>query len=420
MKENLSELEALLSRFYSELLERGYAKSTYYAYRSAGARLVKWCDKNSILEYDEDVGKRFCEYIDDFYKGRRSHKWDNISARFVRLLNSLQKGDDFEYRKPNPPHPFRVESISIVNNFLDYCGSSMQSSKASINDKRLLLSRLDSFMEKNGNLSIISIDTELVEKFVTAYATQLSRRKYKGVLKQFYHYLFESKVTDQDLSLIIMNEPSVPRENKLPTTYSEDEIRRIIEGVDRNCPIGKRDYLILLLAAEYGMRASDIAAVRIDQVDWDNNTITITQQKTGVPVSFPLLSSVGNAIIDYLRNGRPKTECLNIIVRQDVIYKGRPMTSSAIFNAVARAIKQSGIPDWNTRRHGPHSLRHSLATNLLKQNVSIPIISSVLGHKCIESTKVYVGVDIEMLRKCSLDIPELQSPHYYYTKKRTL
>ncbi len=275
MKENLSKLEALLSRFYSELLERCYAKSTYYAYRSAGARLVKWCDKNSILEYDEDVGKRFCEYIDDFYKGRRSHKWDNISARFVRLLNSLQKGDDFEYRKPNPPHPFRVESISIVNNFLDYCGSSMQSSKASINDKRLLLSRLDSFMEKNGNLSIISIDTELVEKFVTAYATQLSRRKYKGVLKQFYHYLFESKVTDQDLSLIILNEPSVPRENKLPTTYSEDEIRRIID-------------------------------------------------------------------------------------------------------------------------------------------------SSVLGHKCIESTKVYVGVDIEMLRKCSLDIPELQSPHYYYTKKRTL
>lgn len=63
MKENLSELEALLSRFYSELLERGYSKSTYYAYRSAGGRLVKWCDKNAIYSYDEDVGKRFCEYV---------------------------------------------------------------------------------------------------------------------------------------------------------------------------------------------------------------------------------------------------------------------------------------------------------------------------------------------------------------------
>ena len=75
MKEKLNKLEVLLSRFYSELEERGYAKSSFYMYRAAGARLIKWCDKHSITDYNEDVGKRFCEYVDAFYKGQRNDKW---------------------------------------------------------------------------------------------------------------------------------------------------------------------------------------------------------------------------------------------------------------------------------------------------------------------------------------------------------
>lgn len=420
MKEKLNKLEALLSRFYSELEERGYAKSSYYMYRAAGARLIKWCDRNSITEYDEDVGKRFCEYVDVFYKGKRNDKWGQQNIRFVRLLNSLQKGDDFEYRKPNLPYYFRDETLQLVNRFLEYCGASLLLSKTSIRDKRSILSRFDRFLEEEGGVSIKAIDTDIVEHFITSCATQLSRLRFKSTLQQFFRFLYKSEETNVDLSTCILKEPHVAHENKLPTTYSEEEIKLIIGGIDRNSPIGKRDYLILLLAAEYGMRASDISTVRIDQVDWDKNTISIIQRKTRVPVSFPLLSSVGNAIIDYLRNGRPETKCPNIVLRHDAIYKGLPMTSSSIFSAVARAIKRSGIPDWKSRRHGPHSLRHSLATNLLKQSVSIPIISSVLGHKCIESTRVYVGVDIEMLRKCCLDIPELRSSNYYYTKRKML
>lgn len=102
MKEKLNKLEVLLSRFYSELEERGYAKSSFYMYRAAGARLIKWCDKHSITDYNEDVGKRFCEYVDAFYKGQRNDKWRQQNIRFIRLLNSLQKGDDFEYRRPSP------------------------------------------------------------------------------------------------------------------------------------------------------------------------------------------------------------------------------------------------------------------------------------------------------------------------------
>lgn len=418
-KENLNELEELISRFLTEVTDRGYCKSVYYNFKANSVKLLKWCDVNSIIKYDEDVGARFILYVKDMYATERNHKWNNQIVRFIRLLNSFQKGDDFEYRTPNTLPSFREESLIYVNNYLNYCGDVMQSSLAAIRDRRHVLWCFDEYLATH-NKEITKIDCDTIEHFIAERSTQNARTRYKGVLKQFYHFLFTNKITNEDISLQILKEPRIAHVNKLPTTYTEDEIKRIIKSVDRNAPIGKRDYLILLLAAEYGIRASDIAALRIDQINWDKNTISIVQKKTKAPVSFPLLASVGNAIVDYLKHGRPESSYPNLILRHDQIYKGKPVTSSTIFDAVTRAMKNSDIPDWKSRRHGPHALRHSLATNLLKQDISIPIISSILGHKCVESTRIYVGVDIEMLRQCSLDIPEIKSPHFYYNKRRTL
>jgi integrase len=198
----------------------------------------------------------------------------------------------------------------------------------------------------------------------------------------------------------------------LPTTYTEEEIRILLESVERASCIGKRDYLILLLASEYGWRSSDIVNFCFNQIDWDKNAITFNQQKTGVPVTYPLLSSTGNAIIDYLKHGRPNTNAPQIIVAHESSRKGKKLSEETIHSIVTKYMKKANISNWRHKRHGPHSLRHSLAANLLKKNISIPVISTVLGHQTIESTKVYISVDNTRLKLCALPIPALKAVVY--------
>jgi site-specific recombinase XerD len=158
----------------------------------------------------------------------------------------------------------------------------------------------------------------------------------------------------------------------------------------------------------------------LNQINWEKNIISIVQHKTGVPVEFPLLASVGNAIIDYLKHGRPVGGDDLIIVNHENTHKGQKLKSPTIHSIVSKAMSIANIANWKEKKHGPHSLRHSLATNMLKQNVAIPIISTILGHQSTESTKIYIGVDIPKLRLCSLPVPELRSIYFATGKEATI
>jgi integrase len=196
---------------------------------------------------------------------------------------------------------------------------------------------------------------------------------------------------------------------KLPTTYTDEEISRMILAVERGSSIGKRDYLVLLLASEYGWRASDITGFQFSWIDWDKNIISFNQHKTGVAVQYSLLSSVGNAIIDYLKNGRPDTKAQEIIVGHDTLKGGKKLSSPTIHSIVAKYLRAANIENWKQKKHGPHALRFSLATNMLKNNISIPIIASILGHQSTKYTKRYIALDVDQLKKCALPIPSLKT-----------
>ena len=129
-------------------------------------------------------------------------------------------------------------------------------------------------------------------------------------------------------------------------------------------------------------------------------------------MSYPLLSSVGNAVISYLKHGRPETGASEIIVSHESSKKGKKLSTATIHSIVKKHMKKAGIKNWEQKKHGPHSLRHSLAANLLRKNISIPVISTVLGHQSTESTKVYISVDNARLKQCALPIPALKTSAY--------
>jgi integrase len=171
--------------------------------------------------------------------------------------------------------------------------------------------------------------------------------------------------------------------------------------VDRSNPIGKRDYAIILLIARLGLRSGDVVNLKFENINWEENRISITQQKTGRPLTLPLLEDVGLAIIDYLKFGRPKCEYQNIFV----IHKPpeTPCTVGGMYTLVSNRISRAGLHK-NKKKRGPHALRHSLASRLLEENIPLPIISEILGHASSNTTATYLSIDINKLRQCALEV----------------
>ena len=199
---------------------------------------------------------------------------------------------------------------------------------------------------------------------------------------------------------------------KLPSIYSKEEVEKLISSIERSSMIGKRDYAIILLAARLGLRSSDIANLKFDNLLWEQNIIRLVQLKTDKEIELPLLPEVGNAIIDYLKYSRqPSDEPFVFFTACSPII---PITTKAITGLVQRAFTKAGI-DIKDKRHGTHALRHSLAGRLLERQTVLPVISEVLGHENTESTKFYLRVDLTSMRKCALEVPAV-SPSFYTQK----
>jgi site-specific recombinase XerD len=226
-----------------------------------------------------------------------------------------------------------------------------------------------------------------------------------------FRYWHEEKITDDNFTELIEHYKWTKRE-KIPSFYSASEVLDIEKSVERTSGVGKRNYAMLLLASRLGLRASDIAGLKFSNLHWERNEIQLTQFKTGNPVVLPLLSDVGNAIIDYLKHGRFKSESGQVFLSARAPYV--PATQNIVCSAIAYMIQQSGVSTEN-RHHGPHSLRHSLSARLLENNVSIAVISEALGHSNTETTMSYLRIDISSLLKCSLAAPLV--PDSFYTQK---
>jgi len=193
---------------------------------------------------------------------------------------------------------------------------------------------------------------------------------------------------------------------KLPTVWTEDEIESLVNAVDMTNPIGKRDYAMILLGARLGLRFGDIRNLKLDDIDWSNKQITILQSKTMQELVLPLPNDVGWAIIDYLKNGRPVTECKNVFVVHNAPYTGCPVNST-LRNTIIKTLKRAGISIDKTKHYGWHTLRYSLATNLLQNNVEASTISDILGHSDPQIVKHYLRVELNGLRKCALEVEVL-------------
>ena len=230
-------------------------------------------------------------------------------------------------------------------------------------------------------------------------------------IRVFLRYLCTEKLLQNNREEYWMSilKPRSVRQPKIPSVYSREEVERLIDAIDRGNPQGKRDYAMILLAARYGLRASDIIGLRYCNLDWTNNRIVLLQQKTGKKVELPLSEEVGKAIIEYLKFGRPNVDEPYVFITAMAPYC--KLTSTGMNITITTYMRQADI-GFEERKHGPHALRHSLASNLLSLNEPMPVISEILGHSATESTMCYLRVDFNQLKQCALEVSCVPSSFY--------
>ena len=407
----LKKIKKVIDEFQLELIDMGYSQELCWTYGKVCRLFGEWADSQAIDFVSEEAIRTYSlEKTGCWEAAINLPDKDKITLRALRLLYNFFKGEPFEGRTPLKAHQFYTMLKDHVHPYLCWCEEEKGYRPSTVQYKFWIFCRYDNFLHDK-ILDIKDVTIDLNEEFFSSDACG-NRMSYKSTIREMLHYLFDFCILGKDLSPYVLKEPRRSKHLEIPTTYTTEEIRSLLGAIDRSTPKGKRDYLVVLLAAEYGMRASDIVRLSLKHIDWEGNTVSFRQYKTDVPVQYPLLSSVGNAIIDYLRHGRPPGVDAVVIVSHDHITKGKPLSTATIHSIVTAAFRRSQIQGWQQKKHGPHSLRFSLASNMLKQGIGFQVISTALGHSSLESTKTYVKIDIDRLRECSLPVPKLHS-HWY-------
>ena len=286
---------------------------------------------------------------------------------------------------------------------------SLRRSRITINDYELYLNRFLVFLEREGVLTVSGIKERHILKFVSTMEN--NKVNVVSSLRVLFRFWHEQAIIEDRFDELLEHYKWTKRE-KIPSFYTASEVSIAEKSVDRSSGVGKRNYAMLLLASRLGLRASDIAGLKFNNIDWEKNEICLYQCKTGNPVILPLLSDVGNAIIDYLKHGRFQSTSPEVFLSARAPYV--PATKSMVCSAIGYIIQHCGVST-EKRHHGPHSLRHSLASRLLENSVPIHVISETLGHAHTETTMTYLRMDISSLMKCSLAVP-LVSEDFYMQK----
>lgn len=399
-------LDDLVASVLGELQRLGYSESSQVVYRRFYRRLQAYAHARDISEYSEELGLRFLE---DTAHVRIGDLPQPVPGRFALVLRYLRCLGDYQLhgaltRRKIMKAPY--EPLAAFRTVLEAFVREDDRRGLSPHSTETRLRRIRAFVDY---LATQGVEPETISgRDLSSYTATLIDYHPKGVaaihstVRVFLRFLYQAGYHAHDLSA------SVPRfrswyYDRLPTVWPADSVRRLLAAVDRGSPTGKRDYAILLLAARLGMRTADIRGLTLSALQWDTKTIVCTQQKTRRPLTYPLLDDVGWAIIDYLRHGRPPTSSPHVFVRHNVPFE---VLGRSLHHIIRTYTRRAGMLDLPHGPRGMHSLRHTLASALLEQNTPLPVIAEIMGHLSMQSTQVYLHVDLEGLRRCALNPDE--------------
>jgi site-specific recombinase XerD len=254
------------------------------------------------------------------------------------------------------------------------------------------------FLEDRGVIALDGADAASVLEFLESLLARWAKSSLFWVVSNFRPFL---TFMSRDDLVDALGLAGVKRSHAIIAVLSDDNTEQVVQACASGA-VSARDAAITLLALTTGLRACDIIALRLADIDWRGATITIVQQKTGNPLSVPLAALVKTKLADYVLDERPDSDDKHVFLRSLAPYT-RLADHASIYEVTADTFRKAGVVDV---RAGTRFLRHNAASRLLRAGTALPTISAVLGHASPESTNVYMSVDDARLLECVLPVPE--------------
>jgi len=386
-------LAPYLDAYLKQIEHDGFLPSSVPMQMYAIARFSKWLrDRQLDLAHvDEATVERFLQRDANIV-----HSSESASLR--RLLALLRRIGITMARVPEPKNSRQRFTDDYRRYLLQERGLAEVTSIIYVGFAEQFLSNRFG----NGDVRLVELSVTDVTNFVQSAAHQLSSGRAKllvTALRSLLRYMRYQGEISVDLARCV---PSVANWSlsTVPKFLPAGTVQRLLDRYGRNTPEGRRNYAVLVLLARLGLRACEIVALNLDDLDWDNGRINI-RGKGGRLAQLPLPCDVGEAIALYLRFGRPRCTCRRVFLRHRAPVRGfaHSITVSTI---VRRALINAGV---DSVRKGAHLFRHTLATDLLRQGVSLDGIGELLRHQSPNTTALYAKVDLTALRTLALPWP---------------
>ncbi len=403
-------INELVDKVLAELERLNYSHNSLCGFRCFYKRVIAFAKEKEELYFSEELGRAFLKerynctvnyYTEAMPKSYRD------PIRRIRILGDYQLHGVIIRRivkKPGYVKPPQFEKELTA--YEKECENNDYSKRGLRTRMQRLFFFID-YLDARGVQNTNDITSEMISDYVkTIYAHhEKSIASILTTLRVFLRFLYFNQYTDEDLSL------KVPKQSKyyyppVPSVWNKEDVMHMLESIDRGNPTGKRDYAILLLVTRLGIRAGDITSLKLSDLNWQSKTIEIRQNKTKNTVTYPILNDIGWALIEYLKNARPISESPFLFIRMNAPYEAFGKDAN-LHNIITKYTRLAGIHVLKGKKHGLHSLRHTLASSLLEQGTPLPVISEILGHFNSKSIGVYLHTGIEGLRSCAIDPEEV-------------
>lgn len=404
------QLQNLMEEVEKRMRHMKYGEGTIQNYWSRWKDLLRYAEEKGVEFFTVEFGEKYllekCSIDVCTYNAERDMpKWKvRAFKRPIYVLADFQNNGVVTRKR-------RIKRVEIPGNFREpaehYIAACRQryNSEKTIDFRMFTIKSFLLYLEQIKVDEIGAINGTHISEFTKTMIgwSQRSIGDSLGTLRHFFRFLYQERYHSRDLS-VSMPHVNCGRTAKLPQIWAPDEVERVLRAVDRGTPEGKRDYAILLLVTHLGLREGDVQNLKFESICWAECLIRLNQMKTGHPLELPLNEDIGSAIIDYLKYGRPIQDTSQyVFVRHKAPY-GKCVN---YYHVMQKYLMAAKIRLDTTKPHGLHTLRHTLATRLLEQRVPLQTISQILGHTSVNSTNIYLRVDLNSLRECALNPEEV-------------
>ena len=390
------------------LSDNNYNPSTIHFYEREWNKISSFLTETyGDTIFDMERGLR---YLENQYGFQTKYNDGTLSQQRVQLLRVVHMLEDYRLHQVLTRRYYASKNPIQLNAYYSDLHSKYI---GSLSDSGLSKSTIGHYT----TISMVFMDYLIQKKVISApkismdtcegYLKTLAGFSYKTVeqnvcgLRHFLRFLQAEGLITNDISSEI-HMPNISKKSRIPSVWTLDELRKMLNVIDRNSPIGKRDYAMILLACILGIRISDIKNLRFSNFNWEDKQLSFIQHKTQKPLTLPLPDAVGRAVIDYIKNGRPKYFDSDIVFLKhmppfDPISDNDHMEQRIVFH-----MNKAGLRKDKDRHSGFHSLRHSAGSMLLELGTALPVITTILGHSDMEVTGIYLKTDLEKLSECVL------------------